>query len=452
MEKKKSLDLTQGTIWKVLLAFILPILAGSLIQQLYTTVDAIIVGQFAGKTGLAAIDSVYTLFKFPINFLNGLSAGATIVISGFFGQKNEEEMDCSIHTGYTIAIVLGVVCSVAGVIFAPQLLHLMAVPEDIFGMTLTYVRIYFGGLWTLTLYNMVAGILRAFGDSKSPFFILIACCIVNIAGDLLLVGAFHMGVAGAAIATIAAQLISALLAMRALAHEHEDCHMNVWQIRFCAEHMPQMLKIGFPLGLQSILFPIANSIVQASINARGTDVIAAWAVCGKLDMMIWLVADAMSPALSTYCAQNLGAKRPDRVAKGAYLGTAMSVGVVGLMSVLLFIFAGPLGGLFVAKADAVALSPYVIKYMRMMCPFYIFYSVAEAFSGAVCGLGETVKSMIITMICTCGLRVFAIFFILPMFQTMECIVWIYIASWIVTGVSFTCMFLYKKGKLEANPA
>lgn len=444
MNKEKSLDLSQGTIWKVLLAFILPILAGSLIQQLYTTVDAVVVGQFVGKNGLAAIDSVGTLFKFPVNFLNGLSAGATIVISSYFGGKNDKELDCSIHTAYTIAIVLGIICSAIGVLLAPSLLHVMAVPEDIFDMTLVYVRIYFAGLWTLTLYNMAAGILRAFGDSKSPFYILLVSCIINVAGDVILVGFFRGGVAAAAIATISAQTISALLTMRALAHAHTSCHKHVWQIILCPEHLKKIMGIGFPLGLQAILFPIANSIVQSSVNTMGTDTIAAWAICGKLDLLIWLAADAMSPALSTYTAQNLGAGCKERVSQGVFLGAAASACTVGLISLILYLVPGPLGALFVDADDAVIIVPYVIRFMRMMAPFYIFYALAEAFSGACCGLGDTIRPMVITLLCTCGLRVAAVFFILPMFRSMECIVWIYIASWIVTGVSFTVMFLYKK--------
>lgn len=448
MTEKKTLNLTEGPIWKVLAAFIIPIIAGSLIQQLYTTVDAIIVGRFVGKAGLAAVDSVGTLFKFPINFLNGMSAGATIIVSRYFGQKNEDELDCTIHTAYTISLILGVFCSAVGVVFAPFLLRLMAVPADIYEMTLVYVRIYFAGLWTVTLYNMISGVIRAFGDSKSPLNILIFCCIFNVLGDLLLVGVLNMGVAGAAIATIAAQAVSAMLAMSVLARKHSHCQQHIWQMKFCREHTGIMLKLGLPLAFQAILFPVANSIVQANVNTMGTDQIAAWAVCAKLDLIIWLIADSMSPALSTYAAQNLGAEKHHRISQGVFIGTAASVISVGLISALLYAFAGPLGDLFVSKADAAVLRPYVVRYMRLMAPFYIFYAAAEAFSGACCGLGDTVQPMITTLICTCGLRVAAIMFVLPIYHCMETIVWIYIASWIAAGVSFAVMFFYKQAKMN----
>lgn len=448
MGKGKTLDLTQGKVWKVLIAFILPIMLGSLIQQLYTMVDAIIVGKFVGRNGLAAIDSVGTLFKFPLNFLSGLSSGTAIVISGYFGSRDEEGLDHSIHAAFTIAVVLGVICSIIGVVFAPALLRVMSVPQEIFDITLLYVRIFFGGLWAMFIYNMAAGMLRAFGDSKSGLYVLIACCLLNIVGDILLVKVFNMGVAGAAIATIIAQMISAIYIMRILGNIHTHCGSSVWKLHYCPEHTIKIVKLGLPLGLQAMLFPIANSIIHAAINKMGVDAIAAWSVCGKLDMFIWLIADAMSPALSTYVAQNLGAKKNDRVNHGVYLGAAISAALVGLISLALFCVPGQLGGLFITQTDAVVLVPYIVRFMRMMAPFYIFYSFAESFSGACCGLGDTIRPMIVTMICTCGLRVVSIFAILPRFNTMDCIVWIYIASWIVTGLSFIAMFIYKKRNLS----
>ncbi len=446
MKEEKTLDLTKGTIWKVLLAFILPILAGTLIQQLYTVVDAVVVGKFAGKAGLAAIDSVYTLFKFPLNFMSGLSAGATIVVSRLFGAGDGHKLSDSIKAAFTIAISLGLLFSLLGALLAPNLMDLMSVPEEIRSQTLVYVRIYFGGLWTMSLYNMIAGILRAFGNSKSPLRILVVCCIINIAGDLLLVGAFHMGVAGAAIATVLSQLVSVILALGALKKTHPEEDHTAHHVKM--QDIFQMLSIGFPLALQSILFPVANSIIQAAINKMGTDIIAAWAVCGKLDMLIWFVSDTMSPALSTYTAQNLGAGKKDRVVKGNMTGMLFSVGTVAVLSLILFIFPGPLGNLFITAQDVPVLSPMIIHFMRIMAPFYVFYAVAEAFSGACCGMGDTVRPMIVTLLCTCGLRVAAIFFILPHFGTMDCIVWIYVASWIVTGLAFTFMFLAKAKKLK----
>ena len=396
---KKTINLLEGSISRGILAFVMPIMLGTLIQQLYVTTDAIIVGQFAGKEGLASIDAVATLFKFPINFMNGLAAGATIHISRYFGAGDKNKLKRSVQAACAVAAVLGVVCSVSGVCFSEQLLYLMDVPENIFRETLAYTRIYFAGIWSMILYNMAAGILRAFGDSRSPLYVLILCSICNIAGDYLLVGILGFGVEGAAAATVASQIISVLCALillnRSMKGRRPLFGRPLWG---GLEHVKEMIVTGFPLALQSMLFPVANSIVQVSVNRMGSDTIAAWGVCNKLDMFIWLVADAMGPALTTYVAQNLGAGQKHRVKKGVAAGTAMSVGTVAAISLLLYLGAGTMGGWFVSGEDAGILIPLVVKYMHMMAPFYVFYAVAEALSGSCCGMGNTVIPMITTLV------------------------------------------------------
>ena len=329
------------------------------------------------------------------------------------------------------------------------MLNIMAVPQEIYPQTLAYTRIYFGGIWAMVLYNMMAGILRAFGDSKRPLYVLILSSILNIVGDFLLVGIFHMGVQGAAIATVAAQVISVLFVSSMIQKmERISEGRSMLHVHFCAEHMTAMVKTGIPLALQSILFPIANSIVQASVNGMGTDSIAAWGICDKMYLLIWLIADAMSPALTTYTAQNLGAKQPGRVKKGVLLGCAMSVASVALISLALYLGAGFIGSWFVPAADRGPVIPLVVHYTRMMAPFFVFYAMAEAFTGACCGMGDTLKPMLTTLITVCLLRVVCIFFVLPIYQTMECIVGIYIASWIAAGLSFTVMYLWKQRGLQ----
>lgn len=444
---KKTVNLLEGSISRGILAFVMPIMLGTLIQQLYVTTDAIIVGQFAGKEGLASIDAVATLFKFPLNFMNGLAAGATIHISRYFGAGDKNKLERSVQAACAVAAVLGVVCSVAGVCFSEQLLYLMDVPENIFRETLAYTRIYFAGIWSMILYNMAAGILRAFGDSRSPLYVLILCSICNIAGDYLLVGVFGFGVEGAAAATVVSQIISVLCALillnRSMNGRRPLIGRPLWD---GLEYVKAMIVTGFPLALQSMLFPVANSIVQVSVNRMGSDTIAAWGICNKLDMFIWLVADAMGPALTTYVAQNLGAGQKHRVKKGVAAGTAMSVGTVAAISLLLYLGVGTMGGWFVSGEDAGILIPLVVKYMHMMAPFYVFYAVAEALSGSCCGMGNTVLPMITTLVTICLLRVAGIWLIQPRFESMECIVWIYIASWVTAGLAFSVMYLIQAGK------
>lgn len=447
----KKNSLIHGNIGKALLLFVLPLIAGSLLQQMYTTIDAIIVGQFTGKIGLAAIDSVHTLFKFPINFMNGLAAGATIMISGYFGAKDKEGMYCAIRTALLVAAILGIICSVGGVILSPWLLQVMSVPADIRKETLVYCTIYFAGLWAMILYNMMAGILRSFGDSKKPLYVLILCSLVNIAADVLLVGVFHTGVGGAAAATVLSQIVSVVATWIVLRKsDFLEEKIRIMRIKVCKEHMGIMIKKGFPLALQSMLFPVANSIVQASVNTMGTNSIAAWGICDKLDLLIWLIADAMAPALTTYTAQNIGAGRYERVKKGALIGTGLSVASVSLISIALYFGTGVIGPWFIDAKDVPILIPLVVKYMKMMAPFFIFYAVAEALSGACCGLGETLTPMITTLLTICLFRVVCIFAVLPKYGTMECIVWIYIASWILAGMAFYVLYFRKAVKIQRN--
>lgn len=438
----KEHTLTSGNIGKGLLYFVLPIIAGSLIQQLYVTVDAIVVGQFTGQLGLASIDSVHTLFKFPINFMNGLASGATIMISRYYGSGNAEEMHCSVRTACTMALLLGILCSVVGILLTPMMLNLLSVPEEVLEQAGIYTRIYFGGIWSMVLYNMAAGVLRAYGDSKRPLYVLICCAIINIVGDLLLVGVFHMGVGGAALATVISQILSVVLTFELLRRSlHvERSEKPLWFPHFCAEHMTQMIKLGLPLALQSMLFPIANTIVQAGVNTMGTSPIAAWGICDKLNMLIWLIADSMGPVMTTFTAQNLGAGNHHRIKTGVFTGTAMSVGSVTLISVGLYFFAGILTPWFVSSSDAAALAPLVSTYSRMMAPFFFFYAIAEALSGACCGTGDTLRPMVTTLLAICLLRVLGILFVLPSYESMECIVAIYITSWIAAGLAFLALW------------
>ncbi len=443
----KANSLTSGSITTAILAFILPMMLGSLIQQLYTMTDSVIVGQFTGKNGLAAINSVATLFKFPLNFMNGLAAGATILISRAFGANVREDLRHSVHAALALALILGVVFTAAGVLAAPWLMRLMSIPAEIWDATRVYCTVYFSGLWAMVLYNMTAGILRALGDSRRPLYVLILCCAVNVVGDLLLVGVFHMGVGGAAAATVAAQIVSACAVLLLLNRSLDGALLPKRGMRFPTSRLGDMVRKGLPLGVQSILFPVANSIIQASVNTMGTDAIAAWGICDKLDLLIWLVADSMSPALTTYIAQNVGAGRYDRVKKGAVIGTLLSAGTVAVISAALYFGAGFFGGWFISAEDAPGILPLVVRYTALMCPFFFCYSFAEGFSGACCGMGNTLVPMITTLTTICLLRVLSIWFILPRYGTMECIVWIYIASWIAAGVAFTVMFALRARRL-----
>lgn len=449
--KKQNIDLTQGVISRQLLLFFLPILAGSLFQQLYTTADAVIVGQFAGKAGLAAIDSVYNLLKLPVNFFVGLSTGATIIISQYFGAKNRADLSKAVHTAVSFAFLGGLLLSIGGVALAPYGLRMMEVPEEIFALTLSYVRIYFGGLAVSMLYNIGAGILRAMGDSKTPFYYLIVSSAVNVALDLLFVGAWGLGVAGAALATVIAQLVSAVLVIRALIKTDMDCRLVPRQLGLAPPMLRQIIVVGLPIGLQSSLYPIANMLIQASINSTGTDNIAAWALCGKLDFLIFLVADSLAAAVSTFAAQNYGAGQYKRLRQGLGIGLGITVGLIGAVSGLLYFWSEPLGRLFIKQEDY-GIIPITGELMRFLAPLYFAYAIGPVLSGAIRGTGETLRPMLITLFGTCACRVLWILLVVPRSPSMLSIIASYPASWLVTGISFVVYYHYfQKKQLGSAP-
>lgn len=445
--KERTMDLTQGIVWKQLLIFSLPILAGSLFQQLYTTVDAVIIGKFAGKEGLAAIDSVYNLLRLPVNFFVGLSTGATIMISQYFGSKNHRELSKAVHTAVAFAFVGGGVLSAAGIFFAPFFLKMLEVPEELFPATLSYVRIYFGGLAVSMVYNIGAGILRAAGNSKTPLYYLVLSSTVNVVLDLLFVAGLKWGVAGTALGTVLSQALSAILIVRALMNTELEYRLVLKYMKFHPMVLKSIFTIGLPIALQSSLYPIANMMIQANINSMGTDNIAAWALCGKLDFPVWLVIDALAASVATFAAQNFGAGKYSRMHKGIRTGLGTALGIVIAISAVLFFWSEPLGQLFINKADYDILLR-TGRLMRFFAPFYFLSVFGEVLSGGIHATGETVKPMILTLLGTCVCRILWVLLIVPGNPVMFTVLVGYPVSWFVTAVFFIIFYSRRKKKVE----
>ena len=445
---KKQYDLTEGVIWKKLLMFFLPILVGSLFQQLYTTADAVILGRFAGKEALASIDAIYSMTKLPVNFFVGLSSGATIIVSQYFGAKNQDELSKTVHTAVAFAFSGGLILSVAGIILAPYFLKLLQVPDDILSYSLSYARIYFAGMAASMIYNIGTGILRAVGDSKSPFYFLIAANIVNVVLDLLFVGIFRWHVAGAALSTILAQLLSAILVIIALIKTTLPCKIEPKNIRFHKHVLKNIFRLGLPIGIQSSLYPIANMLIQSNINHFGTNSIAAWALCGKLDLIIWLVIDSFGVAISTFTAQNYGAGNYLRVRKGVAICMGISFVIISAFSAVLYTLCRPLSSLFINDVEVIESTVVLMKFLS---PLYFLYIGGEIFSGAIRGTGETFKPMLLTLVGTCAFRVFWILFAVPANPTLIIVLWSYPVSWFIISLMFIVYYqIYKSQKLLIN--
>ena len=437
----KNNNLTEGKIWKVMLKFVLPIFLGTLFQSLYTTIDAIIIGRFAGKDAFAAIESVLNFQRLPITFFVGLSSGATIIISQYFGAKRKEDISKASHTAILFAIVGGLLLSVLSCILSPFFIRLIKVPEEIFYQAQIYTIICFSGIVASMIYNIGSGILRALGDSKTPFYILIVSNILNIILDLILVVVFNLGVIGVGMATLIAQIASAILIFIILLRTKLDCKIYINKIRFYKKYLKEIFRLGLPIGVQSVLYPISNTIIQSSINTFGVNSIAAWAISGKLDFLIWTVSDAFSIAISTFVAQNYGAKKHQRARDGIKVALFMSMVVIFVISSILYLYNKPLAHFLIDDKNIVDLTSQVI---HLIAPLYFVYVIGDILSGAIRGIGDTFNPMIINIFGICICRVLWIFFIVPLNPTFFMVLYGFIVSWIITAIMYIMYIIYKR--------
>ena len=331
--------ITEGRISSQLLLFFFPILFGTFFQQLYNTVDAIVVGQYLGTEALAAVGGgTGTAINLLIGFFTGLSSGATVIISQYYGAKDYKDTSKAIHTAIMIALIGGVLILAIGILFTRPILELIGTPDDVIDLAESYMRIYFLGSIFNTVYNMGAGIFRALGDSKKPLYFLIVSCLVNIVLDILLVGFTDLGVAGAAWATIFSQAASAVLVLIYLRKLDEDIKLKLRELKIDPMILKGTMRIGLPAGIQSVLYTISNLIIQANVNSFGTATAAAWAAYGKLDAVFWMAINAFGIAATTFVGQNYGARLYDRVRSGVkislWMGGVMTILISGLFLLL----------------------------------------------------------------------------------------------------------------------
>ena len=440
MEKTKN-GITEGVIWKQLLLFFFPILIGTFFQQLYNTVDTIIVGQFVGTEALAAVGTTGTVINLLVGFFVGVASGATVIISQYFGANDRENLSKSVHTSMALAVAGGVVIMVFGIVTARPTMLAMGVPDDIMDDAVLYMNVYYLGIIGNLIYNIGTGVLRAIGDSRMPLYVLIVCCLANVVLDLLFVVVFHWGVFGVAFATILSQLISAVLLMIRLMGTQETYRVELRKIRFHKDILKNVVRIGLPAGLQSVMYSFSNILIQASINSFGTTAIAAWAAIGKIDGFIWMVMNAFGIAVTTFAGQNFGARQYDRMKRCTRVGLGMCLGTIIALSALLFIFRYQLLMFFTGDAEVVNIGA---QFCLVLAPSYFTFVFIEILSGAIRGAGEALQPMLITCIGVCGLRVVWILLVVPYWHTMQMVAMNYPVSWVITAVIFVIYYLRGK--------
>lgn len=448
VQKIKANGITEGSIFGQLLLFFFPILFGTFFQQLYNTADAVVVGRFVGKQALAAVGgTTSTLINLMVGFFVGLSSGATVVISQYYGAKKADKVHWAVHTSVAFSVIGGVLFMAVGLVGARWALTAMHTPEDVMDHAVTYIRIYFLGMVPNLLYNMGAGILRAVGDSRRPLYFLIGSCFVNIILDVVLVAVLRMGVAGAALATISSQLFSAILVILCLTRTQDMYKVEWRKIRIDGRMLQRIIRIGIPAGMQSVMYNISNIIIQAGVNNLGTDNVTAWATYGKVDGLYWMMINALGISVTTFVGQNYGARRMDRVRKGA--GACMVIGVVltAIVSTALYFWGYLFIELFTSDPQVQLISQSLIHFM---VPTFITYITIEILSGTLRGVGDAWMPLIITGVGVCLVRVIWIIFALPHFNTILAAAFCYPMTWALTSAAFAVYYYFFSSLKRVN--
>ena len=405
-----------------------------LFQQLYNTVDAVIVGKCVGPEALAAVGgSPAAIINLVIGFFNGLATGATVIISQYYGSREEERMSRAIHTIVAFCCVIGLALSILGYLSTPWSLRAVNTPEEIREASAVYLRIYYSGAIPLLLFNVGSGILRAVGDSRSPLVFLSVCCGLNIVLDLLFVAGLGMGVAGVGWATVISLLVSAMLILRHMARPESICRFQWRELRFHSGSLRRILRIGIPAGVQGSMYSISNLIIQAAINGLGTVVVAAWTTTSKFDGLFWVTSNAMGSAICTFVGQCFGAGKYERMKKGIRSWLFVALGVSAAISALLLALA-PYGfRLFTDDPDVLAQAVEMIWYFA---PFYVVWAFIEIFSNSLRGAGDSLAPMLIILFGVCVFRVIWMFLVVPSWYSVLGISICYPISWILAALAF----------------
>ncbi|NME35566.1 MATE family efflux transporter [Fusobacterium sp. FSA-380-WT-3A] len=426
--------MTEGSIVKILLLFSIPLILGNLLQQTYNTVDSIIVGNYVGSNALAAVGSSTIIINLLIGFSQGIAVGAGVIISQAIGAKNNKRINLSVHTAIMISIILGIILSIVGFIFTPQILKWMKTPDEIFKDSVVYLRLFSLGLVFSIVYNMEAGILNAAGNSKRSLLYLGVASVTNIFLDLLFVRGLNMGIKGVAIATNISQFISCVLALIFLLKVNDTYKVYLNKLKINKKIALNMIRVGFPTGIQSTVISFSNVLIQSSINVFGPSIIAGFGIYLKIDGFNVLPILSLSMASTTFTGQNYGGRRKDRVKKGMWITLGMGIIYSIIIGILLLTFSRPLVELFTNDEKIIQAG---ISAMKYFCPFYFILSMLHSLAGTVRGVGKTMPPMLILLFSMCIFRIFWINFILPLDNTINNILILYPITWTIGLILMT---------------
>ena len=435
-EKRNSI--TEGNIIISLIIFALPLLGGSLIQQLYNTADMIFAGRFVSKEAAAAVGASGLLFTCVIGLLTGISVGVGILISHKTGAKDYEGIHNTVKTSIFFGTISGIVLTAGGLIFSEKLLTVMNTPSEIMDESVLYLKIYFLSMIPMILYNMGSGIIRSSGNSKLPFCILVAGGLLNIISNAVFVIIFGMGVAGVAIATLISQGITAILTVIFLFKENFLNLSDLKSFNLDFHILSKIIHYGLPAGIQSMIITFSNIVVQFYINGYGSDAVAAYASYFKLENFIWLPIVSIGQAITTFTAQNTGARNYERIRKGTLVATFLSIGVTAILTGIILTFSEISLEIFIKDVEVIALGKKIIF---ITFPFYWLYSILETFGGSVRGMGYSLTSMSIIIGSLCIMRIFLLMGLSRLDTGFQGIALVYPVTWFTAAILFVLVFM-----------
>ena len=431
-------DLTEGTVWKVLFLFFLPIAAGTCIQQLYNAVDGMIVGRFVGTQALASVGgSSAQIINLLIGFFVAVTAGASVVIAQIYGAGRVDDVQNATGNAIAVFALFGVLLMVFGLSASPFLLRVLKTPADTLAGSVLYLRIYFLGVPFILVLNMESNMLRAVGDSFGPFIFMVAGCVSNIVLDIVFVVFFHWGIAGVAVATVAAQILNMTLLTLRLMRTKETYRLSFRNFSLNGVYLSNMLRLGIPSGLQSSMYAVSNMVIQIGVNSLGTVVVASWSMTSKTDGIYWAVSSAMGAAITSFIGQNIGAGKTDRVKTCLRQGMILHGIITVSLSSLILIFAKPLLHILTADPEVIATT---YRMMTLFVPFYWIWTVIEVLPAILRGAGDTIRPFIIISLGICVFRILWIATLFSRFHTLFVLCMCYGASWLVTAVAMAVYF------------
>lgn len=436
--QQSNTDMIDGSIFKSILWFSIPLLIGNFFQQLYNTVDSYVVGNFVNTNALAAVGASTPVINMLVGFFMGLSAGAGVVISQYFGARKGEDMSKAVHSSMALTALLSVVFTAAGMLLTKPLLRAIGVPEEVLPHSSLYLLIYFGGITFSLFYNIGAGILRAVGDSKHPLIYLAVASVVNIALDFLFVCGFHMGIAGVAIATIIAQAVSSAMVMFKLMHTKEDYRVEIRKIRFHRKMVRKIVSFGFPAALQQSITSFSNVIVQSYINVFGAAAIAGFSAMLRIDGFLQLPLQSFNMAITTFVGQNIGARQYKRVKRGIWASWLMSSVVILVGSVSMYFFAPMLISIFTNDAEVIANGSGML---RVFSYAYIVLPVVQILNGALRGAGLSKIPMFFMLGCFVVLRQIYLMIAVPMTHNLFVVLTGWPVTWVICAVGMLIYYV-----------